>query len=350
MDLSIKLLTSENTTVKELAIWILANFSDEPSKQIDIGKSSILILIDLLQNPETDTILQHTLRCVTNLCSQRANRKVLDAWGGFEPIVTALKSENAEVQIQAIWCLSNMAAKESSELFHKRDDIIEKLLEFVQSGGEIHEQASWRCISNFALLKHPRKIVLNHNTFEILQNWIISEIEVCLENSDKDVSPLLEAMGCLSNLILKEESLMDKISQDVIIYLVKLLGSNFELARCQAMWCLAYISANEKSHSLILNNGVEVIIDLLEEDDDSLKLPAVWVIANLSSNNENLDRIREVDGIHVLVKILFRSKDDIRLVTGKALSYLSKNSKNKNLLKNLFSKLSQLDESVTQDV
>lgn len=341
----IELLTSEDVSISELAIWVVANISGDPKTHVDIGKRAILTLIDFISKPKTQTILQHTLRCVTNLFVNSANRKVFDAWGSVGDLIRAIGSESLEVQTHAVWCLSHLVSPETAHLFESQDELIKQVLLFTCLGSVTLETSSWRLLSNLSLLERPRAIMIENNVFESLQDAIVSHVEDLKENEEKDESSLQEALGCFSTMITKEKSLLTSVSTEVIHNLLTLLGARNPDTRLSSAWALAYLSEYERNQTkVVASNGIDAVIDRIEEGGDE-RIPCIWVLANLSTNNEYCERIRESDGIHVLVKLLFRANDDERLVVGKALSHLSTNSKNKILLRNLFSKLSQKSDA-----
>lgn len=341
LEACIQLLQSKEIAFVELAMWIIANISGDASTHIDIGKKAILTFIDFISNPPTETILQHTLRCITNLFVSSANRKVFDAWGDFSSLVRATSSENLEVQTQAVWCLSHFAAPETSHLFEDQRDLIQNISMFTYMGSVALETSSWRLLANLSLLKGPRKLIIEGKLIDTLQDSIVSHVEDMPENEGKDLTPLLEAIGCFSSLIAKDASLLESVTTPLVKNLVYLLGCVSSEIRMSAAWALAYLTNLEKNQAkLVACSGIDVVLDRIE-DGGQERVPCIWVIANLSTNNEFSERIRESDGIHILVKLLFRTTEDERLVVGKALSHLSQNSKNKILLRNLFSKLSQ---------
>ena len=333
--------------LQELGVWVLANFSDAPTpqEQASLGQRVLVTLVPILKNPKSNLLLLHALRCLTNLASDAANRKVIDAWFGVDLISNHLESAVEAIQLQTLWCLSHLASEQLLPSFEKSTILVKKICGLLKTRGSHSIMASaWRFVANCASMPSLRASVISQGVFDHAQQVIVSELEEIETDQERDLSMLQEAVACTAILISKEESLRDAVSGPLLHNFMRLMGCNSAETRAQAVWSLAYMSVSDKNHPRILSEGgLEYALDLLEGEEQE-QHAAAWLICNLAGNPELHDRLRDNGALISLVKLLFSKSQDVRLVAGKALSRLSATSKNKTLVRQLFSTLSLKDD------
>ena len=334
--------------MQELGVWVLANFSDAPSneEQAELGQRVLVTLVPIVKSPKSDLLLHHALRCLTNLSSDAANRKVIDAWFGIDVISNHLDSSVEAIQLQALWCLSHLASEQLVPSFERSTQLVKRICSIVKSHRSSPSimASAWRFVANLTSLPSIRAIITNQGIFDIAQQVIVSELAEIETDQERDLSMLQEAVACVASLIAREESLKDAVSGPLLHNFMRLLGCNSAATRAQALWSLAYMSTSDKNHTRILNEGgLEYALDMLEGEEQE-QYAAAWLICNFAANPELHERLRENGALISLVKLLFSKSQDIRLVAGKALSRLSSTNKNKTLVRQLFSTLSLKDD------
>lgn len=333
--------------LQELGVWILANLSDEPNptEQAALGQRVLVPLIPILKNPKSNVSLHHALRCLTNLATDAANRKVIDAWFGVDLISNHLESSVEAIQEQTLWLLSHLASEQAMNSFEKSSNLIKRICAMIKSSGSHNLMASaWRFLSNLIAVPSLRTLIIGQGVFDVAQSVIVSELEEIESDQERDLSMLQEAVACVAGLIAREEALRDAVSAPLLHNFMRLTCCNSAATRAQATWCLAYMSVSGQNHLRILNDGgLDSALDCLEGEEQE-QYAAAWLICNFASNPELHDRLRDTGALIPLVKLLFSKSQDIRLVAGKALSRLSSTSKNKALVRQLFSTISVKDD------
>ena len=336
-----------DTSMQELAVWILANLSDCPSEeeQADFGQKVLVTLVPLLKAPKSDTVLLHALRCLTNLATDATNRKVIDAWFGVDLISVHLDSTVEAIQFQALWCLSHMASEQVQPSFERSTQLLKRICSLIKSGASPNLMGSaWRLVTNLTSTPSLRSIIISQGIFDTAQQVIVSELEEIEADQERDLSMLQEAVAFIANMIAREENMRDAVSPPLLHNFMRLIDCNSAATRAQSVWALAYMSTSDKNHPRILaEGGLEHALDLLEGEEEETHA-AAWLICNLAANPELHERLRENGAIISLVKLLFSKSQDVRLVAGKALSRLSSTTKNKALVRQLFSTISLKDD------
>lgn len=334
--------------MQEWGVWILANFSDAPTieEQNELGQRILVHLVPIVKSPKSDLLLLHALRCVTNLASDSANRKVIDAWLGVETISKHLDANEEAIQLQALWCLSHLASEQLVPSFEHSTQLIKRICSMIKSQRSSPSvmAAAWRFVANLTSVPSIRAIITAQGIFDLAQQLIVSELAEIETDQERDLSMLQETVACVANLIAREESLKDAVSAPLLHNFLRLLGCNSAATRAQAVWALAYMSTSDKNHPRILSEGgLEYALDMLDGEEQE-QYAAAWLICNFAANPELHERLRENGALISLVKLLFSKSQDIRLVAGKALSRLSSTNKNKTLVRQLFSTLSLKDD------
>jgi hypothetical protein len=260
-----------------------------------------------------------------------------------------------EISLSAMWTLGHMASQECEGLFDQNLSVIRRIARFITMPGVSTEQRviACRCVTNFALLNKARPIILQEDTVGGLQT-IIQELASASQETDAEEFALLEeATVALSRLTGKEIQVAESISLKTLNAVVSLLSSSASstiVSSCA--WCLAYLCRIDKLHQKVeLSGGLDAAIKLLWRTQNPLEqLPAAWVVSRLAAKAENQERIRDGDGVVPMVKLLFSKEQDIRLAAANGLYYLSFNSKIRQLIRSLFSKLSQKDSVIEQKI
>jgi hypothetical protein len=403
--LAVQFAVGREVAMQEYGIWILANFSDAPTPQEQalLGQKVLVSLVPILKAPKSNLLLHHALRCLTNLATDAANRKVIDAWFGVDLISVHLDSGVEAIQLQSLWCLSHLASEQLVPSFEKSTQLVKRICALVKTrsastasssasatvggvvgvptnasssslssisssstaasignatasniNGESSNSSSnvsssimasaWRFIANLVSVPSLRSLIIAQGVFDYAQQVIVSELDEIDTDQEHDLSMLQEAVACAASFIAREESLRDAVSSPLLHNFLRLMGCNSAATRAQAAWALAYMSTSDKNHSRILaEGGMELALDMLDGEEQE-QHAAAWLICNLAANPELHDRLRDNGALISLVKLLFSKSQDVRLVAGKALSRLSATNKNKAIVRQLFSTLSLKDD------
>jgi len=310
--------------VLEMALWALSNYCIDTSQQVALGKESLHLLIDLLLSSSPGVQLQ-ALKCLTNLAMQRTallkspffsflsdtillgpNRKVIDAWDGFDRIVACLDSPQPEVATQALWALSHLASVELEQLFTQNPRLVKRVCSLSVSTTatvaikvrllpfptytvlmKLFFQAySCRLVANLInCVPKARKIALAEGIYEGWMHIITEMIEGDVAGDPLNAAILEEVMSGFTAILAKEVDVVESITTKVVQMLAKLSANPSLVVREQAAWALAHISKSDKQQPrILLSGGLEIAIKLLTGHTRE-QHPAVWILANLASNS-----------------------------------------------------------------
>lgn len=236
----IALLHSQDTEVREQAVWALGNIAgDGPKLRDDTIAAGLMQALLYLANPEISglSMLRNVTWAISNLCRGKSPQPDFAVVSQAIPtLVALLGSSDNEILADAAWALSYLT-----------DGANFKIQAVLDAG------AMPRLVE---LLGHPQASVQ---------------------------TPVLRAIG---NTVSGDDSQTDAVvSLNALPAFVRLLNSPKENIRKEACWSLSNITAGTATQiqAVIDANLIPLLIKVLQTGDYRSKKEAVWAISNATS-------------------------------------------------------------------
>jgi len=243
-----------------------------------------------LKDPATDT--QTRLAVVTEIRKQLSRAKsppIQEAINaGICPLaVQYLGSDNAKLQFEASWVLTNIASGES----HQTQAVVDAggvpaFLEILRTGDiETKEQVVWAMANIAGDSAKLRDFCLQAGTMDAFLG--------CLLQYEGRNEMLKYATWGISNLCRgKPRPHIEYISK-AMPYLCRLLGCTEPEVLTDALWALSYIAdGDEQQINLLLESGViGTVVQALGCGNDEYGTPAIRVVGNIATGSHQQTQV-----------------------------------------------------------
>jgi len=311
------------------------------------------VLVNYLGHTNDHEIQFEASWALTNISSTDHTRAVVEC-GAVGPLVLLLKSPNADVREQCLWCLGNVAGDgaELRNLVLGTPGAIEALLLNIQHPANISmlRNATWT-LSNFcrgkpqSALESIRPVLpalaklVQCSDHEVVSDasWALSYvsdgandridavcktgvvpklIELLASEKANVVTPALRTIGNIaSGNDLQTQAIVDA---GVLVKCAPLLAHVKKSIRKEACWTLSNIAAgNNKQIAALMSNRaiMKTVITIAEEGQWEVRKEAAWVISNVCTggSSENIKTLVELGTLQSLVSLL--SVSDPTVVT-----------------------------------
>ncbi|CAH2064098.1 unnamed protein product [Thlaspi arvense] len=241
---------------------------------------------------------------------------------GVQKILHLIKSEDLEVQIQAVKVVANLAAEESNQVKIVEEGGVEALLMLVQSSqnSTILRVASG-AIANLAMNEKSQDLIMNKGGAQLLAKMV---------NKTDDPQTLRMVAGALANLcgnekflkLLKEEEgikgLLTMAQSGNIDIIAQVARGMANFAKCETR---EIMQGRRKGRSLLLEEGaLEWLTSNSHIDSASTQRHIELALCHLAQNEENASDFKRTGSVTEIVRISVESsRDDIRSLAKKIL-------------------------------
>ncbi|CAH8381590.1 unnamed protein product [Eruca vesicaria subsp. sativa] len=257
-----------------------------------------------------------------SLSGQRATMARLCEEVGVQKILHLIKSEDLEVQIQAVKVVANLAAEESNQVKIVEEGGVEALLMLVQSSqnSTILRVASG-AIANLAMNEKSQDLIMNKGGAQLLAKMV---------NKTDDPQTLRMVAGALANLcgnekflkLLKEEEgikgLLTMAQSGNIDIIAQVARGMANFAKCETR---EIMQGRRKGRSLLLEEGaLEWLTSNSHIESASTQRHIELALCHLAQNEENANDFKRTGSVTEIVRISVESsRDDIRSLAKKIL-------------------------------
>ncbi|KFK34726.1 hypothetical protein AALP_AA5G184400 [Arabis alpina] len=257
-----------------------------------------------------------------SLSGQRATMARLCEEVGVQKILHLIKSEDLEVQIQAVKVVANLAAEESNQVKIVEEGGVEALLMLVQSSqnSTILRVASG-AIANLAMNEKSQDLIMNKGGAQLLAKMV---------TKTDDPQTLRMVAGALANLcgnekflkLLKEEEgikgLLTMAQSGNIDIIAQVARGMANFAKCETR---EIMQGRRKGRSLLLEEGaLEWLTSNSHIDSASTQRHIELALCHLAQNEENASDFKRTGSVTEIVRISVESsRDDIRSLAKKIL-------------------------------
>ncbi|KAG7560889.1 Armadillo [Arabidopsis thaliana x Arabidopsis arenosa] len=257
-----------------------------------------------------------------SLSGQRATMARLCEEVGIQKILQLIKSEDLEVQIQAVKVVANLAAEEANQVKIVEEGGVEALLMLVQSSqnSTILRVASG-AIANLAMNEKSQDLIMNKGGAQLLAKMV---------TKTDDPQTLRMVAGALANLcgnekflkLLKEEEgikgLLTMAQSGNIDIIAQVARGMANFAKCETR---EIMQGRRKGRSLLLEEGaLEWLTSNSHIDSASTQRHIELALCHLAQNEENANDFRRTGSVTEIVRISVESsRDDIRSLAKKIL-------------------------------
>ncbi|KAJ0246977.1 Kinesin-like protein KIN-UC [Hirschfeldia incana] len=257
-----------------------------------------------------------------SLSGQRATMARLCEEVGVQKILHLIKSEDLEVQIQAVKVVANLAAEESNQVKIVEEGGVEALLMLVQSSQNttILRVASG-AIANLAMNEKSQDLIMNKGGAQLLAKMV---------TKTDDPQTLRMVAGALANLcgnekflkLLKEEEgikgLLTMAQSGNIDIVAQVARGMANFAKCETR---EIMQGRRKGRSLLLEEGaLEWLTSNSHIESASTQRHIELALCHLAQNEENANDFKRTGSVTEIVRISVESsRDDIRSLAKKIL-------------------------------
>ncbi|XP_022546847.1 kinesin-like protein KIN-UC isoform X2 [Brassica napus] len=257
-----------------------------------------------------------------SLSGQRATMARLCEEVGVQKILHLIKSEDLEVQIQAVKVVANLAAEESNQVKIVEEGGVEALLTLVQSSqnSTILRVASG-AIANLAMNEKSQDLIMNKGGAQLLAKMV---------TKTDDPQTLRMVAGALANLcgnekflkLLKEEEgikgLLTMAQSGNIDIIAQVARGMANFAKCETR---EIMQGRRKGRSLLLEEGaLEWLTSNSHIESASTQRHIELALCHLAQNEANAIDFKRTGSVTEIVRISVESsRDDIRSLAKKIL-------------------------------
>nr|VDC62627.1 unnamed protein product [Brassica rapa] len=241
---------------------------------------------------------------------------------GVQKILHLIKSEDLEVQIQAVKVVANLAAEESNQVKIVEEGGVEALLTLVQSSqnSTILRVASG-AIANLAMNEKSQDLIMNKGGAQLLAKMV---------TKTDDPQTLRMVAGALANLcgnekflkLLKEEEgikgLLTMAQSGNIDIIAQVARGMANFAKCETR---EIMQGRRKGRSLLLEEGaLEWLTSNSHIESASTQRHIELALCHLAQNEANAIDFKRTGSVTEIVRISVESsRDDIRSLAKKIL-------------------------------
>lgn len=320
---------------------------------IDAGLVPILVqFLKLIQEPKTQFEAAWAL---TNIASTEHTRIIVTS-GALEYLVKLMKSQNADVREQCLWCLGNVAGDGHDMrdmLLSNPASMANLLLNITHAANKsMIKNATWT-LSNFCRGKPQPALERIQTAFPILARLIQSDdpevvgdacwalsyisdgsndriqavvsvgvvptlVKLLCSDTTGIVTPALRTIG---NIVSGNDAQTQAVLDAGVCHsLGQLLKHTKRTVRKEACWTLSNIAAGtpkQVASLLACPSIVKEVMHVLGTDQFDVRKEAAWVISNLCTGGHaaHISKVVELGGIQALVGVLDIDGDnDVKVI------------------------------------
>lgn len=262
------------------AIRRLLSIDREPPVDAVIQSGAVPKLLSLLSRNDSQGLQFEAAWALTNVASgtTEQTRAVVDN-GAAEVMVQLLRSPDANVREQCVWCLGNIAGEgaDCRDLILRQPDAVNNvLLNIAHPASEsVLQNATWTLSNLFRGKPQPDLAVLQP---------AMAAFPHLLQNADPQV--VADACWALSYLTDGDESCVDAVIQAGVLPLLMPLMERGS-AKCVVPALRAVgnvVSGSDRQTQAVLDTGaLPRLLSLLNADKRSVRKEASWTLSNVAA-------------------------------------------------------------------
>lgn len=275
---------TESTVTETTALSTTATSSDAVVTNAPkvFQTSDIPHLVALIQKPDvTNEELLMAIQGFRKMLSVEKDppvKEVLNS-GAVPMFVKMLEFDNAKIQFEAAWALTNVASTDYTSTVVEFGAVPMLVQLLLSKEPNVREQCAW-CLGNVAGdSPQLRDIVLGAGA--------LNPLLINIANPENN-QLLCNAVWALSNFCRGKPQPSLETVADAIPHLANLLKMNNKEALMDALWAISYLSDGEDARiQAVMKEGVvPTIVALLGHESASIITPAVRILGNFVSGND----------------------------------------------------------------
>jgi len=303
-------LEKEREEISKLSIRNNGMKGKPPPSSSRAREEDISVYCTLIRSDEKEKQLEGT-RMMRHLLSLEWNPPVAKVLAsGIVPELVTLMAESPDVQIQieACWCITNIASSTSQHTMTVVElgvvPILGRLL--LSDNLDLVEQTIW-CLGNIAGdCTRFRDFVLKHS--------VLKELVRHAETCDK-LSLLRNCTWTISNLTRGKPQPPFETVRPAIPTLLKLLYSMDHQVLSDALWALSYLSdgSNPQIEAVLAGDSGRRMVELMLHISSNVQVPALRCIGNcLSGDDSSTEKLIQAGVLLPLRTLVASQKKSIR--------------------------------------
>lgn len=297
------LLATGDTKLQFEAAWALTNISSTEYTHVVVDHNAVLPLVQLLKSPDAD-VREQCVWCLGNVAGDGAKLRnlVLSTPASCQNLLLNIAHpSNISMLRNATWTMSNLCrGKPQAELEHVAPFLpaLAKLIK--NTDNEVASDACWALsyISDGA----------NARIDAVARAGVVPQlIELLGHQSVKIVTPALRTIG---NVASGNDAQTQLIVDGGIVQKASLLLRNVKRGiRKETCWTLSNIAAGNSRQIAVLTSSDDVlkqVINATEHDEWDVRKEAAWVISNVCTggNAQHVKKLVDLGALKSLVSLL----------------------------------------------
>lgn len=291
------LVYSENLELQRSAALAFAEITEKSIQPVD---TDILDPILFLLRSFDVEVQRAAGAALGNLAVNDANKKLIVAMNGLEPLKKQMMSPNVEVQCNAVGCITNLATDEDNKAK-------------IASSGALVPLTNMAMSKDMRVQRNATGALLNmthsdENRRELVQVGAVPVMVSLLSSTDPDVQ--YYCTTALSNIAVDEDNRIELAKKEprLVAHLINLMGySSSPRVQCQAALALRNLASDDNYQlEIVRYDGLPHLLQLLNAPQLPLVLAAAACIRNVSIHSSNVQAIVEAGFMEPLVDLLGR--------------------------------------------
>jgi hypothetical protein len=319
LSLLIALSTANDAEVRQYAAYAVTKIAQNADVRKAVTEEGGLESVLYLARTEEPEIQQEVLPALCSLSFADSNKVAICRNGGLEPIVRAIREGSLAVVRLACCAIANLAEMvENYDRIYEMDAIPHLVNALTQPSEAVRSEAA-RALGNLAANIELADVILHEGALPHLFPLIRAD-----EASTQRIAAF--AMANLSSNIRNHTIMLnDGIFEILLVEITQALDpksrSDFECTR-YCLLVLTNFAVNPANHPLLMKDALPILAQYSKHRDIKCRQHAIFCIANLCSNKDNLEAIMESGSLRTIITYAFPSADTSANVQFQAIAAL----------------------------
>ncbi|KAK0673228.1 ARMC3 protein, partial [Pygoscelis papua] len=297
-----QLAPEEDVVIHEFATLCLAHMAVEYTTKVQIFEQGGLEpLIRLLGSPDPD-VKKNSVECIYLLVQDFQSRAAVRALNVIPPLLELLKSEYPVIQLLALKTLEVISKDRETRIILGENKGLDCLLKILETNefSDLHVEAL-AVLGNCLEDVHTLQLIQQTGGLKKLLSFVgVSAVPDIQKNAAKAITRA--AYDSENRKILNEEEV-----EKCLINLLEIDNDGIKIAASQAISAMSENLASKRAFGL---QGIPQLVQLLSSDNEEVKEAAVTALANLTAASpSNTSAVAEAEGIEPLVNTLNAQRD-----------------------------------------
>ncbi|KAG2199753.1 hypothetical protein INT46_007030 [Mucor plumbeus] len=309
---------SDNVDLQRSAALAFAEITEKDVRQV--GRETLDPILILLQSYDVE-VQRASSAALGNLAVNTENKLLIVKLGGLDQLIRQMGSPNAEVQCNAVGCITNLATHvrfnfitvDENKSRIANSEALRLLIDLARSKDQRVQRNATGALLNMTHTQENREQLVNAGAIPILISLLSSH--------DADVQ--YYCTTALSNIAVDAVNRKKLAQSDsrLVQYLIQLMDTKSLKVQCQAALALRNLASDEKYQLEIVQcRGLPPLLRLLKSSFLPLILSSVACIRNISIHPANESPIIDEGFVNPLIELL--SYDDNEEIQCHAISTL----------------------------